>query len=387
MSRRAALNHGYPFLDYSSETALTADAQLMAAYAAQAGAPVPSTAWPGPRHALPAGRFVTGVQQPPGVDLLAGWLQIAAGIIRLRQLPHSTIAYRTSPSGGARHPTDLGVRLGAGWPEQVRGGWWYDPLAHALVPAGDTIPEQALGAPTDAVFAVTSHVARAMWRYRDVRAFRPVLIDAGHVVETLICAISAAGWDATWHPAPGFVDDAGQLDPVLGYVVASEVTGPRNLSTDQHRPEPAESPGGALRTNPLISVSITATDVRAENHQRGGAHLVVTSAMLDTLAYATPNSRGDRPTTPSEIGGATGVDIAAVERLVRHGLLLGEAAGDRLWRLAHPWFRHDWFLSLLAHAQESSGALRERRARPDRRSATGSAGCTGPAAYVPGADR
>jgi nitroreductase len=353
------LNQGYPFLDYSSEAALTADADLMSAYAAQADAPAPSTAWPGSREPLPPGRLAPDVRQPPGVDVLAGWLRIAAGITRVRQLPHSTVAYRTSPSGGARHPTDLGVRLGAGWPEQVRGQWWYDPLAHALVPSGSATPESTPTSSTDAVFTVTSHVARAMWRYRDVRAFRPVLIEAGHVVETLMNAITVSGWTASWHPAPGFVHDGGELDPVLGYVLARDASAPTSLPTISVSPEPEFSPDRALRTNPLLSLRITPTSVRVENHLRGGAGLPVTPPMLDALAYATPSSRGDRPTTPEEIRIATGVDSTAIESLVRHGVLLSENEGDRLWRQARSWFRHDWFLSLLAHAHEHAGGARD----------------------------
>jgi hypothetical protein len=198
-----------------------------------------------------------------------------------------------------------------------------------------------------------------MWRYRDVRAFRPVLIEAGHVVETLMNAIAVSGWTASWHPAPGFVNDCGELDPVLGYVVARDASALENLPTVSVLPEPESSPSGAMRTNPLISLWITPTSVRVENHLRGGAGLSVTPPMLDALAYATPSSRGDRPTTPEEISIATGADSTAIESLMRHGVLLSENEGDSLWRQARSWFRHDWFLSLLAHAHEHAGGARE----------------------------
>lgn len=352
------LNHGYPFLDYSSGAGMAADTQLMAAYAAQSDAPGPSTTWSGPREELPSGQVVCGDRQAPSTELLAGWLRIAAGITHVRRLTHSTIAFRTSPSGGARHPTDVAVGVGLGWPEPVRGAWWYDPLDHALVRADDPIPRPVPDAATDVVFAVTSHVARAMWRYRDVRAFRPVLIDAGHVVETLLIAIRAAGWGASWHPAPGFAADSGHLDPVLGYVVASDSAQAPHMSTAPTwlPMASADTPAAStpLRANPLISVSVTPSALRVENHLRGGAGLVATSAVLDALAYSTPSSRADRPSTAAEICGATGIDVRTLETLVQLGFLLDEDTGDRLWRLARAWFQHDWLLSLLAHAEESS---------------------------------
>src|SRR5204862_6708065 len=105
----------------------------------------------------------------PDAELVAGWLRLAVGVLRTRDMGHSTVAYKFSPSGGARHPTDIGVHLGGGWTRPLTGRWWYDPVAHELVRRDGAEPEPPTGA---AVFLVSSHVERAMWRYRDVRAFR-----------------------------------------------------------------------------------------------------------------------------------------------------------------------------------------------------------------------
>lgn len=298
-----------------------------------------------------------------GLELLAGWLRLAAGITRLRRVSSATVAHRTSPSGGARHPTELAVRLGAAWPVDLRGSWWYDSLDHALLPADWPIPQPVSPMPDDVVFAVTSHVERAMWRYRDARAFRPVLIDAGHVVETLMSVLSSVGWTAVWHPSPGFVAVNDNLDPVLGYVVASRHGHDRDLPPSSWYAA-ATSSWDALRTNPLLSLTATPTTLNAENHLRVDATLAVTPAMVDALAYATPSSRRDRPTSRQDIAAATGVGSTDLDALVAHGLLLDERNGDGLWRLARAWFHHDWFLSLLAHAEEGAGA--SRAARPGR---------------------
>ncbi len=353
------LNRGYPFLDYSRGDALAADADLMAAYATRDDQPPPSTRRSARRVALPPGRLDRGqLAQEPTWDLLAGWLRVAAGIVRLRRSSQGTVAHKTSPSGGARHPTDLAVTVGATWSDGSAGNWWYDPLTHELVETEWTVASAPPLEADDLVFAVTSHVERAMWRYRDVRAFRPLLIDAGHVVETLLTTIESTGWAAKWYPCAGFAGVGGvDTDPVVGYVVASPE--PRRHVLAPVRQQPiAAGPGTAFRTNPMMSLIGSNGSLIADNHGNGHRQ-VVTAHMVEALAYATPSARGDRPTTPGDIAAATGLSDRGLDDLVRVGLLVDIAEGDRLWEQGRPWFAHDWFLSLLMHMEEvATGEVR-----------------------------
>src|SRR5688572_32356434 len=52
------------------------------------------------------------------------------------------------------------------------------------------LPPRSTPFPYTTLFRSASHVHRAMWRYRDVRSFRPVIMDAGHIVETLLAVIT-----------------------------------------------------------------------------------------------------------------------------------------------------------------------------------------------------
>lgn len=103
-----------------------------------------------------------------------------------------TCLLKSIPSGGARHPTEIflaafelsGIAAGIYHYdvehhrlEQVREGQHRDAFAHAtldLFAKYETAPAAA--------FAFTSRVERAMWRYRDPRSFRAVLVDVGHAV-------------------------------------------------------------------------------------------------------------------------------------------------------------------------------------------------------------
>jgi SagB-type dehydrogenase family enzyme len=103
-----------------------------------------------------------------------------------------TSLLKSIPSGGARHPTE--VFLAAfdlpGIPEGV---YHYDVEHHRLdrLRAGqqrEAFADATLDLfgryedPPVAVLVFTSLVERAMWRYRDPRSFRAVLLDVGHAV-------------------------------------------------------------------------------------------------------------------------------------------------------------------------------------------------------------
>jgi SagB-type dehydrogenase family enzyme len=99
---------------------------------------------------------------------------------------------KSIPSGGARHPTEVfvaafeleGVPTGVyhydveGHSlEQVRAGQQRDAFAAATL---DLFAKYET--PPSAALVFTSLVERAMWRYRDPRSFRAILVDAGHAV-------------------------------------------------------------------------------------------------------------------------------------------------------------------------------------------------------------
>lgn len=344
------INAGYPFLDYSKEETRTLDADLMEAYAAAAPPPPLSTGWSGDRICLPQGRLdQVGAAQEPSIDLVSAWLRLSAGITHTTQLRHSVAAFRTSPSGGARHPTDIGVRVGDGWPSDLAGSWWYDGLSHEFVRSACEHPKAKNSARSAvAIFPIASHVRRAMWRYRDARAIRPVAIDAGHVVETLVTVIQASGWTAWWDPTPGFVNDNGDLDPVFGYVIATrdaeqpQFAAARPLTSGAMR-------SGRYRTNPFISLIPGRGGITGENHLRNAAPASLSSGMIDALAWSIPSSRRDRPTTHEDLLHRF-LTKNELNVLLQAGLLLDEIEGDALWREAKTWFDHDWYLSLLVLA-------------------------------------
>lgn len=126
-------------------------------------------------------RLTTGVQN---------WLAIP----RLGRAP-----LKTSPSGGARHPTELYV-LALHVKGLTRGLYHYNSVAHHLERlhrgasrTGVTriLPGQWWYESAAALILFTAVFPRTQWKYHASRAYRAVLLEAGHVCQTFLLT-------ATW---------------------------------------------------------------------------------------------------------------------------------------------------------------------------------------------
>ena len=108
------------------------------------------------------------------------------------------LLHKTSPSAGARHPGE--VYLMALRVEGLRPGLYhYHPARHQLTTINTNITRDTASlycARQDyvrnaaALFLMTAVFPRTMWKYRHARAYRVVLLDAGHLCQTF-CLVAA----------------------------------------------------------------------------------------------------------------------------------------------------------------------------------------------------
>ena len=108
---------------------------------------------------------------------------------------------KTSPSGGALHPIEvylMALRVKDLYP----GLYHYDARANALerISRGATArkaraycADQPCAAAAAALFIMTAVFARTMWKYRHSRAYRVVLLDAGHLGQTFCLTATRMG--------------------------------------------------------------------------------------------------------------------------------------------------------------------------------------------------
>lgn len=177
----------------------------------------------------------------PSLQRLANILGLAAGITQTRVHADGLAHFRSWPSAGALYPCELYVALGETWqggdgsgcPEAglEPGLWHHQPETHSLsllrhgdalgvaaLAAGLPAPVPGSGARLCGVVCITGIFHRSAWKYGE-RAYRYLLLDAGHLAENLLQALALEGFGAMW--AVDFKDDA--MNALLGLDTEREV--------------------------------------------------------------------------------------------------------------------------------------------------------------------
>jgi SagB-type dehydrogenase family enzyme len=139
--------------------------------------------------------------RPPGIRDLAAVLGLTFRVQRWLDLgAFGRTMLRSSPSGGARHPTEayVLVRRITGVPSGV---YYYAPGEHALVLlkrrqlTGETFTTllggQSWYAGAAALVCMSSVFARTAWVYRTATAYKSLLLEAGHFCQTFCLACTA----------------------------------------------------------------------------------------------------------------------------------------------------------------------------------------------------
>ena len=227
-----------------------------------------------PPEALPGGSFTEVLGGPMARDSLrpvlgfqdlSAILMLANGITARRRFGGQTQFYRSAPSAGALYPTEIYAVTGSvneldpglynyqvmdASLAQLRKGLFLQPVQSALSREGGEIPAVSL--------MITGIFFRSAWKYR-ARAFRYVLLDAGHLVENVVLAAKAHGCAYSVHY--DFDDNA--LERLLGIDPKREASlAVVNLYTDKNesrRPLAGEQPGIPVLPETLVAASRTST--------------------------------------------------------------------------------------------------------------------------------
>jgi len=148
-----------------------------------------------------------------GFKHLSAILRLANGITAKRRYGSQTQFYRSAPSAGALYPNEIYVAAGT-VEGLVPGLYNYQVMddSLAVLRQGNQILQGVGSALTSgsgkipaASLLITGIFFRSAWKYR-ARAFRYVLLDAGHLIENLVLAASAHGVAYSVHY--DFDDDA-----------------------------------------------------------------------------------------------------------------------------------------------------------------------------------
>lgn len=139
-------------------------------------------------------------KDPLTVEAMSQLLFLTWSAIGYLQVPvFGRLLHKTSPSGGARHPGEVYV-MALRVKGLQQGIYYYHPGRHNLTMISNkATPFQACRycahqhyvKEAAALFIMTAVFPRTMWKYQHPRAYRVVLLDAGHLCQTF-CLV------ATW---------------------------------------------------------------------------------------------------------------------------------------------------------------------------------------------
>jgi len=168
-------------------------------------------------------------------------LQRAFGSQGEREMaPDAFVLKKLSPSAGGLHPTEVYV-LAQRVEGIAPGLYHYQPVRHALEPLAEMAPaetealalrmvaDQDWFQPAPMLVVLVTRVERNFWKYRNhAKAYRAVLLDAGHLSQTFYLLATEAGMPAFVTAAVNEVDieRALGLDPLKDMVVAVCGCGP-----------------------------------------------------------------------------------------------------------------------------------------------------------------
>lgn len=352
-------SYNYPFEDYFDPDWRDKEEKLLQHYDALWGPPPSMAKREGRFHKLPDAELSDLDQGSQASDLqwLSSLLRYTFGPIGEIKTSRLICMRRTSPSGGARHPTEGAVLLPEPLGEIPAGAYVYDVERHGLVESPeDAASAEGLRGAGEFGVMIRTRVERAMWRYRDLRAWRPVLLDAGHIVEMLSLLLTRRGLDSRVVSSPPSrrPNLAWLEEPNLVLLVASkgEARGELRLRDVEAGESPNGDGAGEYLTNPAMYMTFRPGGLRSHTlwPRPGTADLDFVDFRI--LSHCIPSNRGDRITTDEgirdEIEGATQERISA---LTEAGALLPRPKAKSLYDAARLWVRHSWYLTLLAHLQ------------------------------------
>jgi SagB-type dehydrogenase family enzyme len=198
--------------------------------------PLPDVAFADVLHARRSHRVYGGAAVP--LDTVAALLLAvggrAPGYAEAALDAHQTV-FKTSPSAGGRHPTEVYplIRDVDGIPPGV---YHYHSPDHSLERLADPparpevvrlCADQEWTGDASLLLLYTSRFGRSMWKYDATRTYRNLLLDAGHLSQTVYLVATALGLRTTFTAAvrDELVEDLLGLDLAEEFVIGCAALG------------------------------------------------------------------------------------------------------------------------------------------------------------------
>lgn len=355
-------NLDYPFEDYFNSDWRNRDKKLMTSYA---------------KNTPPPNIFTPRIQQNaiylPNIDLtnfspdfsntsqittinLSWLLKCVFGKIGDIKAYLGPWVRKTSPSGGARHPTECIVYIPESYYTHIHEGTYhYDPLNHSLIPTQyNCYTDEVLKkySTKEISFLIISRVERSMWRYRDIRAFRPNIIDTGHIIENISLLLSFLGYYSSITPVPTpRLDNTNELgflkEPPIALI---NINKKKKNYTLKYTNEPNNAHNSnKLFTNPTLFFSFKDGKCYANSYGTKINSIQIYENEFILFQHCLFSRRQDRIVEINSLSNQFNISKERINELIENECLLPYKLGLEFYKETLNWANKNWYLSLLAY--------------------------------------
>lgn len=363
----------YPFNDYFHEKWAVFDYKQMEQYKKISSRPEPIKDYEGIRYSLPS---VSELHSEKSlIQILAETLQLTfSEIDRIYRDDGTYWVRKTSPSGGARHPTEGYISLPNPCEGIPEGFYAYDAIQHNLVHM-DKDNHWIKNKSPDYLFSIIikSHLERAMWRYREIRAFRPALIDAGHIIETVSQILTLQGFsiDITL----GNIKSQDELswieDPVIATLHVYKSSVRNEINTPLHHKATVIHDDMELQTNPGLYFTFNKGLIIANALWPSITETPITMDEFLLINHCLFSRRNDRATDRVTIKETYSIiSEPRLNELIQLGILMNKNTAIKMYEKILLWSKYDWYLSWLAYLamSQEKNWINQYRSLPDNTS-------------------
>lgn len=261
------------------------------------------------------------------------------------------------PSGGGKHPVEISLKFPKGVVDFPQGEFAYDINSHDFLKISNefSVYEKNIE------IRLSLRVERAMWRYRDMRSFRALFLDLGHVISMLNSLCLFVGWsvDNVRICSPDFKNNGWIEEPaIISATIRAEKKKYGIIHVENQDSIGTESVVQVI-TSPFVYFRILESKILAHTDYLQRNDVEISKREFELLTHALPSRRGDRNIEVDVLCSYFHISKNRLKELMERGLLLPLEQGIELHKQVMKWSSKNWYINLLFLLNQVTGSNTE----------------------------